>query len=126
MYTVGLKKTFIAQHYLIGDNSGPEYSWHSHPYELEVRVTGKELNSHGYLIDITELDELLNRITAQYQDSTLNELESFQGLNPSLEHFARIISQQILEEISTQQIQQLDVRLWEETGVWAEYRQSVR
>lgn len=125
MYTLGLHKTFIAQHYLISEDAGPEHHRHSHPYQLDVRVAGDSLDQQGYLIDITVLEDLLDRIVAQYQDATLNDLEAFQGLNPSLEHFARIIAQQILEELSTGPLRRLEVRLWEDPDTWAEYRQDL-
>lgn len=124
MYTLGLHRTFVAQHYLLNEEAGPEHEWHSHPYQLEVRLAGDSLDQQGYLVDITVLEDLVDRIVAQYQDATLNDLEAFQGLNPSLEHFARIIAQEMLPELPIEHLHRLEVRLWENPDTWAEYRKD--
>ena len=55
MYKLALQRQFIAQHYLIGGDWGPENHLHSHPFRLEVQLSGDELDQHGYLLDLVEL-----------------------------------------------------------------------
>ena len=91
MYQLAITRDFIAQHYLIGGDWGKENEQHSHHYKVEVRVQQQDLDQHGYLIDIVDLESSLGRIIDSYQENTLNDLVPFKDLNPSLERFARVI-----------------------------------
>ena len=121
MYTLSVQKPFISQHYLIGGDFGPENELHSHPYRLDLRVAGNTLNEHGYLVDIDEVKSVLSDTIAMFQDVTLNDLPEFDGLNPSLEHFARIFCEKMIADLETDSLSTITVRLWEDDTTWAEY-----
>jgi 6-pyruvoyltetrahydropterin/6-carboxytetrahydropterin synthase len=120
MYRLALTRDFVAQHYLIGGDWGAENSLHSHAYKVEVLLRGKVLNHHGYLVDIVELESALNAIIAKFRDRTLNDLPPFSGLNPSLERFAQVFHQDILDSLAAQDLS-LTVKLWENERDWAAY-----
>lgn len=122
MYTLGVKRDFIARHYLIGGDWGPENSPNSHHYVLELQLEGSELDRHGYLTDIVEVDKHLDEIVSYYQEQMLNDKPEFTGLNPSIEHFARILATSLSERIQAQNITALKVMLWENDSAWAAYR----
>ena len=56
-YTVGVIKSFVAQHQLVGGDWGKENLRHSHPYKLEAIFEGNELDKHGYLLDIAVVEQ---------------------------------------------------------------------
>jgi 6-pyruvoyltetrahydropterin/6-carboxytetrahydropterin synthase len=122
MYTLGVKRDFIARHYLIGGDWGPENNPNSHHYVLELQLEGSELDQHGYLTDIVEVDKHLDEIVSYYQEQMLNDKPEFAGLNPSIEHFARILAASLSERIGAQNITALKVVLWENDSAWAAYR----
>ena len=122
MYTVAVKRDFIAQHFLIGGDWGAENQKHSHHYVLELQLLGSRLDRHGYLVDIVNIEEILNAQVAFYRDQTLNELPEFQGLNPSLEHFCRILCLALANQIQADNIQVVRVQLWENEIAWAAYQ----
>ena len=122
MYTLGVKRDFIARHYLIGGDWGPENNPNSHHYVLELQLEGRELDPHGYLTDILEVDKQLDKIVSYYQEQMLNDKPEFDGLNPSIEHFARILAASLSERIQAQNITALKVVLWENDSAWAAYR----
>jgi 6-pyruvoyltetrahydropterin/6-carboxytetrahydropterin synthase len=122
MYTLGVKRDFIARHYLIGGDWGPENNPNSHHYVLELQLEGSELDQHGYLTDIVEVDKHLDEIVSYYQEQMLNDKPEFAGLNPSIEHFARILAASLSERIQAQNITALKVVLWENDSAWAAYR----
>ncbi len=124
MYTLGVIRDFIAQHYLIGGNWGPENEKHSHHYRLELRLEGESLNPHGYLVDIVEVEDQLEAFIATYRDRTLNDQPPFAGLNPSIEHFARIACQALAERLWASHITAITVTMWEDESAWASYRQQ--
>lgn len=125
MYTVAVKRDFVAQHFLIGGDWGAENEWHSHHYAVEVQLHGETLDQHGYLVDIVDIETHLNGLVADYRDKTLNDLPDFAGLNPSIEHFARIFCTQLAARIQAETLTAVTVKLWENDIAWASFRLSV-
>lgn len=122
MYTLAVKRDFVAQHYLIGGDWGAENEWHSHHYQVEIQLEGAALDQHGYMVDIVDVEENLNAIVDHYRDKTLNDLPEFAGLNPSIEHFTRIICTTLAERIKADNLEALTVKIWENEIAWAAYR----
>lgn len=123
MYTLAVKRDFVAQHYLIGGDWGPENQWHSHHYQLEVILEGDTLDQHGYLVDIVDVERNLEELVARYCDKTLNNLPEFAGLNPSIEHFTRIVCNALARGLAANTLTAIGVRIWENEIAWASYRQ---
>lgn len=121
MYTLGVRRDFIARHYLIGGDWGPENSPNSHHYVLELRLAGGELDKHGYLADIVDVEKHLDEIVNYYKEQMLNDKPEFEGLNPSIEHFAHILATTLSERLKADNITQLEVVLWENESAWAAY-----
>ncbi len=124
MYTLTIQRDFIAQHYLIGGDWGPENDLHSHHYKLEITLEGFELDQHGYLVDIVHLEALLDDLAARYRDHTLNDLPEFAGLNPSIEHFCRIVATRLSDGLRADNICAVTARIWENDIASASYRQE--
>ena len=122
MYTLAVRRDFIARHFLIGGDWGPENYPNSHHYILELQLEGSELDQHGYLTDIVEVEKHLDEIVACYKEQLLNEKPEFSGLNPSIEHFARILAVSLNERIKAKNIATLKVVLWEHENAWASFQ----
>lgn len=122
MYTVAVKRDFVAQHYLIGGDWGAENQLHSHHYQVELQLHGATLDRHGYLVDIVDIERHLDELVSSYRDQTLNDRPEFAGLNPSIEHFARTLCQALSDRINAPNISALTVRIWENDIAWASYR----
>ena len=125
MYTLAVKRAFVAQHFLIGGDWGTENFWHSHHYQLELQLEGATLDQHGYLVDIVDVEQRLNEIVAYYRDKTLNDLPEFAGLNPSIEHFTRIVCLTLAERLRIPNIGAITVRIWENDIAWAAYHHEM-
>lgn len=122
MYTIAVQRDFIAQHALTGGDWGAENSAHSHHYRVELQLQGEELDQHGYLVDIVEIEQTLSTLIASYRDHMLNELPEFAGLNPSLEHFSSILCQALAANIQAANIQKITLKVWENENAWAAYQ----
>lgn len=122
MYRVAVSKEFIAQHHLIGGDWGAENELHSHNYRIELVLEGQELDQHGYLVDIVDIEYALTALTDHYRDNTLNDLPEFKGLNPSIEHFSRLLCQSLAAHIQAPNISAVSVKLWENAIAWASFR----
>jgi len=125
MYSVAVHRDFIANHFLTGGDWGPENETHAHHYVVEVRFNSPELDHHGYLVDICEIETVLDGLVNRYRDQMLNRLAEFDGLNPSLEHFARIISDEISKNIRIRNLTSMTVKIWENDIAWAAYTKDL-
>jgi 6-pyruvoyltetrahydropterin/6-carboxytetrahydropterin synthase len=122
MYTLAVRRDFVAQHFLIGGDWGAENFWHSHHYQLELHLEGATLDQHGYLVDIVQVEAALNALVKNYRDKTLNDLPQFAGLNPSIEHFTRIAALELAPQVYASNLNGLVVKIWENEIAWASYR----
>ena len=118
MYQLAIGRDFIARHFLVGGDWGAENFEHSHHYRLEVLLQGASLNQHGYLIDIVELEAALGEVLGVFRDKFLNNLPDFEGLNPSIEHFSRILYQRLTDRLVLSGVT-MSVRLFENDLDWA-------
>jgi 6-pyruvoyltetrahydropterin/6-carboxytetrahydropterin synthase len=125
MYTVAVRRDFVAQHYLVGGDWGPENNLHSHHYVVEVSLEGESLDRHGYLVDIVAIESQLEALKGRYRDQTLNDQPEFAGLNPSIEHFARTLCQALASSLKAENVKAIAVTVWENEVGWARYRQPL-
>jgi 6-pyruvoyltetrahydropterin/6-carboxytetrahydropterin synthase len=119
-YSVVVRREFLAWHYLIGGDFGPENERNSHQYGIEVRYDGPELDEHGFLVDIDEVQRGLDGVVSRYRDQTLNDFPEFAGLNPSVEHFARILCDTLA--IDRPNLSAIEVTVWEDDAAGAGHR----
>ena len=126
MYSLALGRTFTARHFLVGGDWGPENSPHPHQYRLEVEVSGPGLDAHGYLVDLVDLEKRTEEIVTSFQDRLLNDLPPFQGINPSIEHLARIIAGEFRQGSVLLHLTAIRVKIWENDQAWASYSEEFR
>jgi len=121
MYTLAVRRDFIARHFLIGGDWGLENSPNSHHYVLELQLEGTELDQHGYLVDIVDVEKNLDAVIGYYKEQMLNDKLEFKDLNPSLENFVRILATSLSDCIQAKNITTLRVKLWENENAWAAF-----
>ena len=121
MYTISIQRDFIAQHYLVGGDWGVENELHSHHYKIEVMLEGEDLDQHGYLIDLIDVETQLDALITRYRDKTLNDLPPLEGVNPSVERFCRLLCEELNEALYAPNITAISIKLWENTIAWAAY-----
>jgi 6-pyruvoyltetrahydropterin/6-carboxytetrahydropterin synthase len=122
-YSVAVRRTLIAQHFLVGADFGPENERNSHQFVIEACYEGSHLNELGFLVDIAAVGAALDALVERYRDRTLNDLPEFEGLNPSVEHFARVLSDRLT--IAEPNVDELLVTVWEDDDAWAAYRRPL-
>ena len=124
MYIVSVSRDFIAQHYLVGGDWGDENYPHAHHYVVQVRIEGDTLDKHGYLVDIMDIETALDSLVGEFRDCMLNDKLEFEGLNPSIEHFSRIICEKLVAAIKPPGSGAIQIKLWENDTCWAAYKQA--
>lgn len=126
MYALRVDRSFKAYHFLIGGDWGSENTHHSHEYRFEAIFEGPELNQHGYLLDIVDVEKAMDAQVSRYKEGTLNELEEFEGLNPSIEHFSRILWERMESIIDKTGLTSMTIRIWEDEFAWARFTKDLR
>ena len=126
LYTVGILRDFVAQHFLIGGDWGRENQPHSHHYRLEAIFEGERLDQHGYLLDIAEVEPRLDAVVERYRDHMLNQLPEMAGVNPSLERFASVIADRVAQDLPAGHMTMLTVKLWESPTAYAMCRRAIK
>jgi 6-pyruvoyltetrahydropterin/6-carboxytetrahydropterin synthase len=116
-----VERSFVAQHYLTVPDPGPEGVPHSHQFTLELHFAGPNLGEYGYLVDIDRVKAVLDAVEDRYRDELLNDLPEFDGLNPSVERFARFVGDRVDDALDDPTPEQLTVRLWEDDEAWASH-----
>ena len=124
LYIVAVRRDFVAQHFLVGGDWGPENEPHSHHYRVELQLEGSRLDQHGYLVDIVDIESGLEDLVSRYRDKTLNNLPQFKDLNPSIERLSRIFCDQLSERIHASNISAVTVKIWENEIAWAAFRRE--
>jgi 6-pyruvoyltetrahydropterin/6-carboxytetrahydropterin synthase len=69
-----------------------------------------------------DVEKHLDDVVGYFKEQMLNEKPEFAGLNPSIEHFSRILCTTLNEKIKAKNISALKVVLWEHENAWAAFR----
>lgn len=75
--------------------------WHGHNYIVEVTVAGEPDSTTGYVIDLSELKQIINeRILVKCDHKNLNlDVDFLDGIIPSTENMAKAFFYQLKEPI---------------------------
>jgi len=126
MYEVTVVADFVAQHFLTVPNPpAGEGEPHSHHFEVELTVRGSALNEFDYLVDIDDVEAALGGLEDRYADALLNDLPEFEGHNPSVERFSRVVWNRVTAEVTDETVSELTVTIWEDEQACAAYTGSV-
>jgi 6-pyruvoyltetrahydropterin/6-carboxytetrahydropterin synthase len=95
--------------------------YHGHNYEIEVKVTGKPDKKTGYVMDLKELSDLIQKeIHSRFDHKNLNlDTEEFKDLNPTAENIV-IVIYDILRPLIDKK-KDLHIRLYETPRNFVEY-----
>ncbi len=124
-YYLSVKIGFSAAHFLRG-YQGKCSNLHGHSWVAECTIMGEKLNSLGMLMDFHHLEDIVSKITDEFDHCLINDHPSFRegGFNPTAENLAYYIYvelQKALEKL-TEEIQVCKVTVWESEEAYATYR----
>ena len=119
MFRLCFQRSFTARHFLIGGDWGAENAPHPHRYRIEWELRAAGLDAHGYLVDLVEVERSLGDVLGRYGGALLNDLPEFEGMNPSLERFGKLLWDRLSAPLPRGV--SCAVRLWESESAWAGY-----
>ncbi len=121
MYELKVISSIAAAHRLRGIEGRCE-DLHGHNWKVEVFVTGEELGADGLLIDFKWIKKATEKVLQELDHKFLNELDAFEGLNPSSENLARHIHESLRKHLNQQNIRVSRVTVWESDTAAATYQ----
>ncbi len=93
MYELSIERDFVAAHAIT--MAGVREATHRHTWHVTVIVAGSQLDADGLLYDFHLLERGLGEIVERFDDADLNATAPFDQLNPTAEHVAEYIAQQM-------------------------------
>lgn len=94
MYELSIERDFVGAHAIT--MAGECEESHVHTWHVTVIVAGAQLDADGLLCDFHLLQRGLAEIVARFDDGDLNTIAPFDQLNPTAEHLAQYIAQQMI------------------------------
>ncbi len=123
IYEIYVKDHFSAAHALKG-YKGNCSRLHGHNWIIEVFIKCRELNSIGIGMDFREIKKKLKQVLKKFDHANLNEISAFAGVNPTSEHIAKIIYEELSSQINTDSIKVSKVKVCETPGCGSSYEEE--
>jgi 6-pyruvoyltetrahydropterin/6-carboxytetrahydropterin synthase len=123
VYEVNVKRQFSAAHCL-RDVGGKCEELHGHNFSVEVSVAGSLLDDHGLLLDFRLLKTWLDECLADLDHRYLNEVQAFQGINPSAETIAHHLYTRLSPKAAERNLAVSRVTIWESDNAWVSYTET--
>jgi len=119
MFELTVETTFSAAHAIA--IRGEREPLHGHDWHVTATLAGETLDDDGLLCDFHEVERALREITDPLRNENLNETAPFDELNPTAEHVARHIGEQLAEALPDG-VRLASVRVTEAPGCAATWR----
>jgi len=120
MFTITVKKTFFASHYL-KNYSDVNEPIHDHQWIIEAKFESSTLDKAGCAIDFRDIDRAFQEILTPYQGKNLNDLEAFKKTSPSAENIACVVFEQLSKFLKGKAAHLASVTAWEDESHGATY-----
>jgi 6-pyruvoyltetrahydropterin/6-carboxytetrahydropterin synthase len=120
MYELKVVTRFAAAHRLTMVGAKCE-NMHGHNWKIEVTLVGRQLDDAGVLMDFGEIKARLREVIDRVDHQFLNELDMFQGRQPSSERIAAFIAGELQKAITTPAVRVSRVSAWESEDSCATY-----
>lgn len=111
MYELTVKDHFDAAHSLRG-YAGECSKLHGHTWDVEVTVSGAELDGIGIVYDFKTLKDDLRRVLTDYDHAYLDEVPPFDSMNATAENLARVVFERLSDTVG-EAVSVTEVAVWE-------------
>lgn len=120
MYELKIITQFAAAHRLLNFKGKCE-QLHGHNWKVEVFVRADLLDSAGLVRDFGEIKAITQEVLNGFDHHYLNELTPFQEENPSSEHIARHLFQELSRRLNDDRVRVSKISVWESDTACATY-----
>jgi 6-pyruvoyltetrahydropterin/6-carboxytetrahydropterin synthase len=120
MFELKIITQFAAAHRLLNFQGKCE-QLHGHNWKVEVFVRATQLDSAGLVRDFGEIKAVTHDVLNSLDHHYLNELTPFKEENPSSEHIARYLFQELSRRLNDDRAQVSKISVWESDSACATY-----
>lgn len=121
MFTISTETHFCASHQLTLPDGSKEPA-HEHNWTVTAKISSNKLNNIGIVMDFQKFKALLDKIVAQFENTSLEKLDYFKQNNPSAENVSKYIYDQLKPQVS-EGLKLQSISVVEEPGFRAKYSQ---
>lgn len=121
MYEIAVEGHFDAAHFLRGYRGKCE-ALHGHSFRVVARISAAKLDDSGMAYDFAELKKHLNDILNKFDHTCLNDVPPFDRINPSSEHLATIIYDELKAKLAETPASVSSIEVWESPQSGVTYR----
>lgn len=119
MFTVSVETHFRASHQLALPDGSKE-PVHHHYWSVTADVRSDKLNNMGLVIDFHKLRSILDKATAELNNTSLHKIDYFSRNNPTAENVAKYVYER-LKTMLPEGVNLLSISVIEEPGCSAKY-----
>ena len=112
MYQVSVEQHFDAAHFLRGYHGRCE-ALHGHCFRVVVKIKASEVDDIGMAYDFVELKRQLGDILSRFDHTCLNDVPTFDNINPSSENIASTIYNELKSKLAGAPVSLACVEVWE-------------
>ena len=106
--------TFEAAHRLPHVPPGHRcHNLHGHNYRVRIYAGADELDATGMVLDFVKLKAALMNVILRFDHHNINEVPPFDTLNPTAEHVACYIAEEVAAAIDDGRVRITECHLWE-------------
>jgi 6-pyruvoyltetrahydropterin/6-carboxytetrahydropterin synthase len=120
MHEVGISGTFRAWHEMPGAE-GPEGERHQHDYRIDLLVTRPELDEHGMVWNIEDLEAALADILSRLEGNDLEPVVASGESGVTVEVLARWVHSELCRAMRGTSDVVLRIRAWESPTAFGGY-----
>jgi 6-pyruvoyltetrahydropterin/6-carboxytetrahydropterin synthase len=119
LFTITVESSFTASHALTYAG-GEKEDLHSHHWQLKVAIEVEELDENGLAVDFIDVKAKIDEITDLLDNTQLETLSCFEGINVTAENVAKYIYDEMETWLETKAMLQ-SVEVMEASRCWAKY-----
>jgi 6-pyruvoyltetrahydropterin/6-carboxytetrahydropterin synthase len=120
MFIISVERHFRASHQLVLPDGSKEPA-HNHDWVVIVDLGSEKLNNMGVVMNFKKLQAMVDKIVADFENTSLESIDYFQQNNPSAENVAKYIYEKLQMGLP-EGVKLRIVRIVEEPGCSATYR----
>jgi 6-pyruvoyltetrahydropterin/6-carboxytetrahydropterin synthase len=112
MFKINVSSSFSAAHKL-NDYPGLCKNLHGHNWKVRIQINCQKTDKLGMAIDFGIAKKHLRDLMEVFDHQYLNELDCFEGINPTSENIAMIIFNELKKEFNSPENYISEVEVWE-------------
>jgi 6-pyruvoyltetrahydropterin/6-carboxytetrahydropterin synthase len=120
MFELKVRSRFSAAHRLEG-YAGKCATLHGHNWDVDVLVSGEDLDGQGILVDFKVLKQAVVQVLEEIDHRDLNEVNAFRSVNPTSENIARYLFRCLSQKLNQPAYRVSRVSVWETSESCASY-----